>query len=203
MDMTFTNKSAQALGEFAAQFNKNSFALSPAAPLSIPTLAPNASHNVSLPIGNHGHILKSNPLTRLQVAIKDNVGISYFDCDVPMHCLWHESSKLERGDYLKRWKDLPDTAETVTSLSGVCGSSDIVLEKLAVNNVASVAKRTVSGHELCYLSIKFINDVYVLIELTLKGSGVAQLAVKTGTPEIVVGVQQSIQQILASNDSDA
>ena len=30
MDMTFANRSAQALGEFAIQFNKNSFALSPA-----------------------------------------------------------------------------------------------------------------------------------------------------------------------------
>jgi len=48
-----------------------------------------------------------------------------------------------------------------------------------------------------------VNDVVALIELTLKGSGVAQLAVKTITSEIVAGVQQSIQQILASNDSEA
>jgi AP-1 complex subunit beta-1 len=56
--------------------------------------------------------------------------------------------------------------------------------------------------ELCYLSIKFVNEVVALIELTLKGRGVAQLAIKTVVPDIVAGIQQSMQQILAS-DSDA
>jgi AP-1 complex subunit beta-1 len=56
--------------------------------------------------------------------------------------------------------------------------------------------------ELCYLSIKFVNEVVALIELTLKGRGIAQLAIKTIVPEVVAGVQLSIQQILAS-DSDA
>ena len=50
-EMTFTNRGAVPLGDFAIQFNKNSFALSPASPLSVPTLAPGASHNVSLPLG--------------------------------------------------------------------------------------------------------------------------------------------------------
>ena len=47
-----------------------------------------------------------------------------------------------------------------------------------------------------------MNEVVALIELTLKGRGVAQLAIKTIVPDIVAGIQQSMQQILAS-DSDA
>ena len=41
-----------------------------------------------------GQVQKMSPLTRLQVALKTSNGISYFDCDVPSHCLWHENSKL-------------------------------------------------------------------------------------------------------------
>ena len=143
-----------------------------------------------------------NPLTRLQAAVKTSAGIAYFDADVPSHALWGENSKLERAEYLKRWKEMPDTAETVSALSGIVGNTDAVLEILAVNNVSNVAKRQVNNQELCYLSVKFVNEIIVLIELTLKGSGVGQLAIKTITPEVVAGVQQSIQQILGS-ESDA
>ena len=57
---------------------------------------------------------------------------------------------VERAEYLKRWKEMPDSAETVTALSGVTGSTDVILEKLAINNVSSVAKRQVNDH-VCFL----------------------------------------------------
>lgn len=204
MDMVFSNKAAQPLGDFAIQFNKNSFSLSPAAPLSVPTLAPGASHNVSLPLGTHGGLQKSQPLTRLQVAVKTNVGILYFDCDVPSHALWHEGSKLERAEYLKRWKEMGDDCETTTHFSGAQGSTDSILERLAAQNVSNIAKRVVNSQELCYLSIKFVNEVVALVELTLKGQGEVQIAIKTTTPDVVPGVQQSLQKILSTAaDSDA
>ena len=39
---------------------------------------------------------------------------------------------------------MPDSAETISSLSGISGSTDIILEKLTVNNVSNVAKRSVN-----------------------------------------------------------
>ena len=46
---------------------------------------------------------------------------------------------------------------------------------VSVSDNDSVDSHPLFLQELCYLSIKFVNDVVVLIELTLKGSGVAQV----------------------------
>jgi AP-1 complex subunit beta-1 len=52
MEMTFTNHTAQAMGDFAIQFNKNSFGLAPAAALNVPTLKPNDAFETSLALSN-------------------------------------------------------------------------------------------------------------------------------------------------------
>ena len=97
MDMTFKNTTAQAMGDFAIQFNKNSFGLAPAAALAVPTLAPNATHDTSLPINNLGAVQKMDPLSKLQVAVKTSVDVVYFSIMVPFHVLFAEDGKLGRS----------------------------------------------------------------------------------------------------------
>uniref|UniRef100_A0A1I7XT09 AP complex subunit beta n=1 Tax=Heterorhabditis bacteriophora TaxID=37862 RepID=A0A1I7XT09_HETBA len=68
MDMTITNKAMQALSGFAIQLNKNSFGLTPAEALNVPTpIMPGQSFNVSLACDTNGAIQKMDPLTNLQV----------------------------------------------------------------------------------------------------------------------------------------
>ena len=38
--------------------------------------------------------MKMNPLTQLQVAIKNNVDVFYFSVDVPMHVLFTEDGTM-------------------------------------------------------------------------------------------------------------
>lgn len=83
MDMTFTNKTAQPLSELAIQFNKNTYGLIPSAPIGINMVEPNASKDFSLPLGTNGPVQKMNPPLLLQIAVKNNVGVYYFQTLLP------------------------------------------------------------------------------------------------------------------------
>ena len=48
MDLTFANRSLQTMGDFAIQFNKNSFGLAPVSALVVPSLSPNGTFDVSM-----------------------------------------------------------------------------------------------------------------------------------------------------------
>ena len=79
------------ISEFAIQLNSNSFGLQPEQPLNVPALIPNKSIDVSLPlIDKKESVMKMEPLTNLQVAVKNNIGVFYFACIVPMHVFFVE-----------------------------------------------------------------------------------------------------------------
>lgn len=68
MDMTLTNKAMQALTGFAIQLNKNSFGLSPAAPLQVAPLQPSQTTEASLILSSVGTVQRMEPLNNLQVS---------------------------------------------------------------------------------------------------------------------------------------
>lgn len=166
----------QAMGDFAIQFNKNSFGLAPDAPLSMPTLPPEGKHDTSLPLNNLGAVLKMDPLSKLQVAVKNSIDVLYFSTDVPFHILFTEDGALSRSDYLSMWKDLDSVEEHVFTVSGISAGVDAFLNRLEASNVFLVAKRKVESKDLCYMSLKFVNNVIVLLELAAEaGSPVAKV----------------------------
>lgn len=70
MDMTIHNKAMQPITNFAIQLNKNSFGITPAAPLNVPApLAPNQSVDASLTLSVSGPVQRMDPLTNLQVIL--------------------------------------------------------------------------------------------------------------------------------------
>ena len=83
----------------------SSFGLAPGGPLSVSSpLMPNNSASTLLPINPGGPIMKMNPLTQLQVAVKNNVDVFYFSMNMPMHVLFAEDGNMGeasfRGKYL-------------------------------------------------------------------------------------------------------
>ena len=63
--------------------------------------------------------------------------------------------------------------------SGVSADTEGILRKCTANNIFTTAKRSMNGQELSYLSMKFINNVIVLAELSLR----------PGTPTVQVRVR--------------
>ncbi|KAJ3080526.1 hypothetical protein HDU99_008137 [Rhizoclosmatium hyalinum] len=77
LDMTFSNKSAGPLSDFAIQFNINSYGIAPASPLQVPQLAPGQTTPVSLPLNRSGNIAPAAS-NAVQIAIKCTSGVYYF-----------------------------------------------------------------------------------------------------------------------------
>eukprot|EP00045_Choanoeca_perplexa_P013193 m.147784 g.147784 ORF g.147784 m.147784 type:complete len:875 (+) comp16273_c0_seq1:55-2679(+) len=197
MEMTFTNTSAQAMGDFAVQFNKNSFGLAPAAALAVPTLTPNQSVETSLALNNMGAVQRMDPLGKIQVAVKNSLDVLYFSTNVPFHLYLAEDGQLPKREYLDMWREMDDASEVVSAVSGVNASTDACIARLKANNIFQVAKRSVNDQDLIYMSVKFINNIVALIEVTLTpGQPVAKVAIRTTTAEIVQGLQDTLENVL-------
>ncbi|RWS31302.1 AP-1 complex subunit beta-1-like protein, partial [Leptotrombidium deliense] len=198
VEMTFANKAMQAMTSFAVQFNKNSFGLSPAQPLAVQTpLLPNMSSDVSFPLNAMGPIQKMDPLTNLQVAIKNNVDVFYFSCIIPMHVLCTEDGAMDKRVFLATWKDIPSQNEVQYTIENVPMNVDLLSQKLQSNNIFTIAKRNVEGQDMLYQSLKLVNGIWVLAELKVQpGNPKITLSLKSRALEVAPSVYQMCEMIL-------
>ena len=118
---------------FGIQFNKNSFGVAPAQPLNVPSIPPNQSVDVSLPLNTSGNVQKMDPLTNLQVAIKNNVDVFYFACIVPTHVYFAEDGSMEKKVFLATWKDIPAQNEIQFSIEGTDCNSGKFTNSININ----------------------------------------------------------------------
>ncbi|XP_024891226.1 AP-1 complex subunit beta-1 isoform X1 [Temnothorax curvispinosus] len=200
MDMTFTNKAMQPMGGFAIQLNKNSFGLTPAAPLQVAApLSPGSSIETNIILSTTGAVQRMEPLSNLQVAIKNNIDVFYFACIVPMNVYFVEDGQLDKRVFLSTWKDIPAQNEVQYTLNGVMLTADQVVQKMQQNNVFTIAKRNVEGQDMLYQSLKLTNNVWVLNELKIQpGNPDVTLSLKSRSVEVAPGVFQSYNAILHS-----
>lgn len=200
MDMTFTNKAMQAMNSFAIQLNKNSFGVFSSTGLSsMGALQPGQSLETSVALTTQGPIQRMDPLTMLQVAIKNNVEVFYFACQVPLQVFFAEDGQLDKRVFLSTWKDIPSANEVQYTLNGLNGTADTLAAKMATNNIFTIAKRNVEGQDMLYQSLKLTNQIWVLLELKLQpGVTHATLSLKSKTVEVAPYVFQAYDQIIRS-----
>lgn len=199
MDMTFTNKAMQAMNGFAIQLNKNSFGLTPAAPLNLGALQPGQSLEASLTLNTSGSVLKMDPLTTLQVAVKNNVDVFYFACPIAAQVLFCEDGQLEKRVFLTTWKDIPAMNEVQYTITDVNATADQIANKMTHNNIFTIAKRNVEGQDMLYQSLKLTNGIWVLLELKLTpGATSATLSLKSRSAEVAPFVFQSYDGVVHS-----
>ncbi|XP_011494231.1 PREDICTED: AP-1 complex subunit beta-1 isoform X2 [Ceratosolen solmsi marchali] len=198
MEMRFTNKTMQPMGGFAIQLNKNSFGLTPSAPLQVPApLNPGQSIDTNVILSTAGAVQRMEPLNNLQVAIKNNIDIFYFACIVPMHVYFTEDGQLDKRVFLSTWKDIPAQNELNYILSGIMLTTDQVVTKMQQNNVFTIAKRNVEGQDMLYQSLKLTNNVWVLVELKIQpGNPDILLSLKSRSVEVAAGIFQAYNTIL-------
>merc|ERR1719277_2048804 len=198
MELTLTNRAMQAMSGFAIQFNKNSFGLIPAQQMNVTNpLPPNQSINVNLPLNTTGPVQRMEPLNNLQVAIKNNVDVFYFSCQVPLSALFVEDGEMDKRVFLATWKDIPATREMQYEIKDVQHNADTVSQKLKNNHIFTIAKRNVEGQDMLYQSLKLTNGIWVLAELKIQpGNPNFTLSVKSRAQEIYAGILQSIDAIL-------
>lgn len=198
MDLTFANRAMQPMAGFAIQFNKNSFGLVPANPLQIQSpLPPNQTASSSLVLNTTGPIQKMEPLTNLQVAIKNNIDVFYFSCSVPIHVFFVEDGEMEKRVFLATWKDIPAQNEVQYTINNVEHNADTVSAKLRNNNIFTVAKRNVEGQDMLYQSLKLTNGIWVLAELKIQPPNPNfVLSLKARAMDVYPGIQATYDTIL-------
>ncbi|KAI8517346.1 PREDICTED: AP-1 complex subunit beta-1-like isoform X2 [Branchiostoma belcheri] len=201
MDLTLKNNAMAPMGDFAIQFNKNSFGLSPASALQVPSpLSPGQTADVTLPLGTNGPVQKMDPLMNLQVAMKNNIDVFYFSCLIPIHLLFTEDGQMDRKVFLATWKDIPDSNEVQKEVANPNqldpkGLSD----KLQQSFIFTIAQRNVDGRDMLYQSLKLTNGIWVLAELKIQPrSPTMTLSLKTRALDVIPHVQQAYELIIAN-----
>ncbi|KAL3244231.1 hypothetical protein MRX96_018857 [Rhipicephalus microplus] len=177
-----------------------SFGLAPAQPLQVQApLQPNFPADASLPLSTTGPVQKMDPLTNLQVAVKNNVDVFYFSCVVPLHVLCVEDGLMDKRVFLATWKDIPAQNELQFTLDAGSLSADQLAQRLQQNNIFTIAKRNVDGQDMLYQSLKLTNGIWVLAELKVQpGNPRITLSLKTRALEVAQGVHQIYEIILRS-----
>ncbi|KAJ3059374.1 AP-1 complex subunit beta-1, partial [Podochytrium sp. JEL0797] len=150
MELGVTNKgSLQPLSDFAILFNRNTFGMSPAEPLTNPgggalQVGQGFVKMVGVKV-DAASAQVSNPVTNLQVAVKCSAGILYFAVQVPLGVVFVENGGGEAEAWLRAWGgELPASTESVVQFevgkrfAGV----EEVKNVLFLNNVAVIAQRT-------------------------------------------------------------
>ncbi|XP_055775868.1 AP-1 complex subunit beta-1-like isoform X2 [Salvelinus fontinalis] len=198
MDLVLTNKAMSIMTDFAIQFNRNSFGLAPAGPLQVLTpLGPNQTIEVSLPLSTVGPVMKMDPLNNLQVAVKNNIDVFYFSCQYPISMLFVEDGKMERQVFLATWKDIPSDNESQFQIQDCHLNSEAASNKLQGSNIFTIAKRTVEGQDMLYMSIKLSNGIWVLAELKVQaGNPNYTISLKCRAPEVSQCVFQCYEAVL-------
>ncbi|TPX69947.1 hypothetical protein SpCBS45565_g02124 [Spizellomyces sp. 'palustris'] len=80
LELNFANRTSGPMTEFAIQFNTNTYGITPAASLQVPEpLAPYQSADVLLRLSTSGGVQKMDPPNLIQIALKNNLGIYYFN----------------------------------------------------------------------------------------------------------------------------
>ncbi|CAF1348945.1 unnamed protein product, partial [Adineta ricciae] len=202
MEMDFSNKSLQPMSDFALQLNRNSFGLIPAQPLQVTgPLFPNQTVSAQLVLTTNGPTLKMDPLTNLQVAVKNNVEVFYFACVVPIHVYFILDTEMDKMAFVQAWQDIPESNEIKQQLQNVNGLSiDDLQNKLRLNNIHTVTRTIIEQKEMLYQTIKLTNGISVLVELKITpGNRTIAFSLKTKIPDVANLVVQAYELILSSN----
>ena len=204
MQITITNNTPAPISQFAVQFNKNSFGLNPETPASLSQclpqqIMPGQSGSGSMPCATNGAL--SDSKGAVQMAIKTNVKVFYFQDVADFHLFTTPDGKMDQQAFLGQWKGgLP---EHRVDVSGIPPQSEVVEQicpKLEASSVFFIARRKLpDGADMVYLSAKSFNGHVLLAEVGFRpGSGAASIIVKAQQPQYVPLFAASIEKLLKS-----
>jgi len=191
LNMTFSNQSQTPLSGFAIQVNKNPFGLAPAQQLQVPDVACGSAAETVLPmiVGAPQLVSGTNPTNPLvlQVAIKNSMDVFYFNVQFDLPVVLTEAPALGKDAFRAAWQRVGDAAQSTTTANADSRMSvDQVKARLAFDNIQYVADRQQDGATMLYMSCTTANNIVVMAEVTVGGSGSAiKVATRSDTASVV------------------
>ena len=198
LEMSFDNQSGQVLSQFAMKFNDNFIGVAPpAGPVQVGAIVPgqSKSHVLALSDGKVGNTQLPGVI---QVAIKTELGVFYFNQPFPVVAAFSENGKLADQEFLALWKSLPDTNECTQSLASRSAQTvDDIKSVLGSANIFYIAARTVNkatNSQAIYFSAKCKGQT-LLFEVKIEGNN-TQLCVKAQDTTYATLALQAVAQLL-------
>jgi len=180
LEMAIKNQSQGPLSGFEMQLNQNMLGITLGSQLSLPALQPgqSAQSRVLLKMGPAPQNATPSPF--LQVAIKNNVQIFYFQDVAPFRLVLSAAGNIDKAKFLEKWKGLPDSSEVVSNLERV-RTNDVaaVQQFLTQNNIFPIAVRQLPDKNVVYVSSCLDNQVLLSELLFPNGSSGCRLTVKS------------------------
>ncbi|KAJ2904237.1 AP-1 complex subunit beta, partial [Coemansia aciculifera] len=197
MEMSFVNKSGMAIGDFAIQFNKNTYGITPSGSLNAGTVMPMSSVEVNLPLVTGGPTMMMQPLTNIQIAVKCTAGVFYFQTQYSLHILLDERGQSDQGMFLRMWKDMPDTMQSSHTAHNLrFASMEDMRNKLNMNSVFTVAQRSVGNATHFYTSSKLCDGSMFYSEIKVANNFQAAVIVTKSINIRLIGLyQKAIEDI--------
>ncbi len=201
MEISFDNQSQATLSQFAFKFNDNFIGFAaPPGPVQVGPIAPGQSRTHTLTLVE-GKIGNQQLPGLIQVAIKTELGVSYFNQPFPVAAAFDESGKLADQQFLQLWKQIPDTNEVAQALQSARGAGaqtvDDIKNRLGAHNLFYIAARTVNkatNSQAIYFSAKCKSHV-ILAEVKIEGQA-THISVRAQDTTYAQLTLQAIAQLL-------
>jgi len=213
LEMELRNVSCSAdITTLAIQLNKNAFGLSPASQqiMCSPPVSQGSSGRVFVELVITQTMLAPVPTEQpaspqIQVAVKNmgTGGVFYFAVNLNFEALFSPDGAMERSAFIESWKSIDDRSEVNGTVSDLPpGGADIesVEKKFKASNVFFIARRPVpnaEGQEVVYFSMKTVNGMEFLAELTFKqGVNACKVCLKTEQTSYGLLAKQALETLL-------
>lgn len=101
---------------------------------------PNEQQSTLLPLSLQGRISdKVNNI--LQVAVKCNLGVFYFQDRIPISVFFQDDGKLDKEVFLSTWKQIDESNEHTITIDNIFSTdAEQIKQRLANHNVFFIAR---------------------------------------------------------------
>jgi len=165
----------------ALKFNENYLKLNPGQ-IKIPEPI-SAGNSCTIPIVLNQSGQYNNSKVQIQMAMKTDAGVVYFQDKIPIEVMFGSDGKLSREDYLKMWQDgnLKEHQKVKPKLSTM--DFQEIISRLEKDRIFFVAKRTAPNTISLFYSCK-IASLWLMVELTVAKTGAAKCVAKAREEKI-------------------
>ncbi|CXI83707.1 AP-1 complex subunit beta, putative [Plasmodium berghei] len=189
LKIAVSNETPNPLIVSGVQINKNSFGLSSPNPIDNYNIFMEETKEILVLLAPN--ILNSNtpptfPLF-LQVAIRTNIDIFYFNVPYDIFIVFVENFNMEKDIFKKKWKLIEDSKESILmATSPIVITSDILIKRMKIFNINLIARRASNNMEMYYFACLTTNNLVILSEVIIQEETRAvKLCVRTDSISVI------------------
>ncbi|KAL9656727.1 hypothetical protein ABK040_002994 [Willaertia magna] len=196
MAVTFENQTTQPITGYACKFNKNTFGFVPGQVQASPCYPGQKVEGIIPVLPGQNESDNVSPL--IQVALKCDLGVVYFQDSIPFSVLLLENGLLDTESFLTIFQSIPEETESSYDITRLASNNpNAIISKLQAHNIFFVADHQGVNY---YFSAKFnygTEEVIVVAELVLQqGATQCKLNTRSAETQFIQFFEKDVERIL-------